>query len=148
MTIRKEESANALIEFALIIPAFIVLLLGVLNYGIALQKYGAVADSARAGAEAALVHGYYTNTANMQLVAAASAASAGIANYNAAATNFCTCSPGSGITIPCGSFCANYGQAAMYAQVTVTGVVPLLFGHAVGVPIKSVARVRIPCPSC
>lgn len=148
MNIHREESGSALIEFALIVPVFIVLLIGTLNYGVALQKAGIAADSARAGAQAALIKGDYTNTTQMQAVAAASAASAGISDYQAVGTNFCTCSPGSGTTTTCSSFCPGYGQAAMYAQVTVTGTVPLFFGKAAGIPIRSVARVRIPCPNC
>ncbi len=154
MKIITEESGNALIEFALILPVFTVLLVGTLNLGVALQKYGAVADSARAGAEAALIQtctpslGCYTNTTKMQAVATASATSAGITNYSAVATNFCTCSPGGGTTVSCGSFCSGYGEAAMYAQVTVTGTVPLIFGTSTGMAVKSVARVRISCPSC
>jgi len=149
----KEDSGNALIEFALILPVFTLVLAGTINFGVALQKYGAVADSARAGAEAALVQtctpslGCYANTTKMQSVATASAASAGITNYSAVATNVCTCSPGSGTTVTCGSFCSGYGEAAMYAQVTVTGTIPLLLGTT-GIPIQSVARVRISCPSC
>lgn len=148
MKIYQEESASALIEFALIVPVFIVLLTGAMNYGIALQKSSIAADSARAGAQAALVKGYYTNTTQMQTVATTSAASASIPDYQAVATNFCTCSPGSGTTTACNSLCPNYGQAAMYAQVTVTGTVPLLFGKVAGISIRSVARVRIPCPAC
>jgi Flp pilus assembly protein TadG len=154
MKIHKEESANALVEFALIMPVFTALLLGVLNYGVALQKTGVLADSARAGAESALLQtcspnlGCYTNTSKMQTVATAAVASAGITNYTAVATNYCTCSPGSGTTVTCGTYCSNYGLAAMYAQVTVSGTVPLLFNHQSGRAITSVARVRISCPSC
>ena len=154
MKIHTEESANALVEFALIMPVFTALLLGVLNYGVALQKTGVLADSARAGAESALLQtcspnlGCYTNTSKMQTVATAAAASAGITNYSAVATNYCTCSPGSGTTVSCGTYCDNYGEAAMYAQVTVSGTVPLLFNHQSGRPVTSVARVRISCPSC
>ncbi len=154
MKIQQEESANALIEFALIIPVFTVLLIGVLNLGLAVQRSVVLADSARAGAAAALVQtctpalGCYSNTAKMQSVAAASAASANVSNYVAVAKNYCTCSPGSGTTVTCGSYCTNYGQAAMYAQVTVTGTIPLLFAHAAGIPVTSVARVRISGPSC
>ena len=148
MKIYREESGSALIEFALIVPVFIVLLTSAVNYSLALQRAGIAADAARAGAEAALIKGYYTDTTQMQTVATASAVSAGISNFQAVGTNFCTCSPGSGTTTTCGSFCPTYGQAAMYAQVTVTGTVPLLFGNLTGIPIKSVARVRIPCPSC
>ena len=131
-----------------------MLLLGVLNYGLVLQRSGVLADSARAGAEAALLQtctpnlGCYSNTAQMQAVATASASSASIANYNAVATTFCTCSPGSGVAVACGSFRPSYGQAAMYVQVTVTGTVPLLFGRTASIPIMSVARVRISCPAC
>jgi len=152
--IREQESASALIEFALVVPVFTLLLLGVLNYGMAMQKYGAIADSARAGAESALLQtcspnlGCYANMTKMQSVAKSSAASAGIADYAAVATNFCTCSPGNGVTVSCTGSCSGYGQPAMYVQVTVTGTLPLLFGSSPGIAVKSVARVRISCPAC
>jgi Flp pilus assembly protein TadG len=154
MKIRKEKSADAMIEFALIMPVFITMLLGVLQMGLALQKSGALADSARAGAESALLqtcspsNGCYTNYTSMQSVATASAASAGITSYSAVATNFCTCNPGSGTTVSCTGYCTGYGQPAMYVQVTATGTVPVFFGPSSGFATKAVARVRIPCPLC
>lgn len=148
MKIRLDEVGSVLLEFALVLPVFILLLLSTFNISMALQRAGIAADAARAGAQSALVKGFYTNTSQMQTVAITSAASSGISDFQATGSNFCTCSPGSGLMVPCGTFCANYGQAAMYAQVTVTGTLPMFFGNVAGIPIRFVARVRIPCPSC
>jgi|SRR6267154_383122 len=52
--VRSEEGQTA-VEFALVAPVLIVLLLGILQIGIAFNHYLAVTDAARAGARKAIV---------------------------------------------------------------------------------------------
>lgn len=139
------ESGNTLVELAVILPVITVMLLGVLNFGLVIANDISVADSARAGAEYAAGWGNGTNVAQMQTVARAAAGR--IASYQVTAANVCNCAPG-GAAVSCTSSCPGYGQPAMYAQVTATAALPLVFGTGMTVPVKSVAIVRISCPSC
>ena len=145
MKLFHSEEGSVLVEVALIAPVIIVMILGVVNFGFMLQQDLAVADSARAGAAYALTWGNQTRTSQMAAVATVAAGS--IPSYQAAATNFCTCGPG-GTAISCTSSCSSYGQPTMYAQVTATATLPVLLGTGTGIPVSSVARVRISCPSC
>ena len=145
MKIVEQESGSTMIELAVVLPVILVMLLGVLNYGLVLAQNIAVADSARAGAEYATGFGNGTNVQQMQAVATATAGN--VPNYKVTAVNVCNCSPG-GAAVSCTSSCSGYGQPATYAQVTATATLPLVFGSSASIPVKSVAIVRVSCPSC
>lgn len=51
----KNERGQALVEFALVIPIFMMLLLGILQFGIVFNNYITLTDAARAGSRVAAV---------------------------------------------------------------------------------------------
>jgi Flp pilus assembly protein TadG len=51
----KNERGQALVEFALVIPIFLMLLLGILQFGIIFNNYITLTDAARAGSRVAAV---------------------------------------------------------------------------------------------
>lgn len=51
----KNEEGQALVEFALVIPLFMMLLLGILQFGIIFNNYITLTDAARAGSRVAAV---------------------------------------------------------------------------------------------
>lgn len=51
----KNERGQALVEFALVIPIFMMLLLGILQFGIIFNNYITLTDAARAGSRVAAV---------------------------------------------------------------------------------------------
>ncbi len=51
----RHEKGQALVEFALVLPLFVLLLLAVVQFGITFNHYLAVTDAARAGARRAAV---------------------------------------------------------------------------------------------
>ena len=69
----RSESGQALVEFALVAPLVLLLLLGVVQFGIAFNESITVADAARAGSRAAVVAGP-TNAATAAKSAVAAAA--------------------------------------------------------------------------
>ena len=69
----QDEEGSMLLELALILPVALLLLFGVINYGLLLQQSMVITDSARAGAEYAQTVGNHTNTTQMQNVALAAA---------------------------------------------------------------------------
>ncbi|MDE3193874.1 MAG: pilus assembly protein [Chloroflexota bacterium] len=55
--IRRSDEAQALVEFALIIPVFLLLVLGFVDTSRAVFQYITLADAAREGTRYAIVHG-------------------------------------------------------------------------------------------
>ena len=51
----KNERGQAMVEFALVIPIFLMLLLGILQFGIIFNNYITLTDAARAGSRVAAV---------------------------------------------------------------------------------------------
>jgi hypothetical protein len=51
-----EPRGQSLVEFALILPIFLILLLGILDFGRAIAAYNSVSNGARSGARVAIVN--------------------------------------------------------------------------------------------
>ncbi len=51
----REERGQAMVEFAIVLPIFIVLLFGIIQFGIVFNNYETLTDATRAGARAAAV---------------------------------------------------------------------------------------------
>ncbi len=56
-----QERGQALVEFALVFPVFILLLLGILDLGRAVYAYNTIGDAAREGARVAIVNQIQTS---------------------------------------------------------------------------------------
>jgi Flp pilus assembly protein TadG len=52
---KKNERGQTMVEFALVLPIFVVLLFGIVQFGIAFNNYITLTDAARAGARKAAV---------------------------------------------------------------------------------------------
>ena len=59
--LRSERGAE-LIEFALILPLIVVLLMGIFDFGLAFQRYEVITNAAREGARLGSLQGAYTET--------------------------------------------------------------------------------------
>ena len=142
MRLLRQEDGNAMIEFSLVLPVMVLMLIGVVDLGLVLEQAMIVADSARAGAEFAVPWANATNTTGMVAVATQSAGS--VPGYSAVAANVCRCTPG-GSAVSCSNRCANGAAPAEYAQVTASATVPLIFGIQglpAAIPLSSTAEVR------
>ncbi len=137
---------NALIEVALFLPIMFLMLIGVLDFGVALNQYVRVADSARSAAEAATTYVWANNMDYVRLVGNLSAN--GIPGYSISATQYCLCAPGTAqFTCAGHTACGSYGVPNQYVQVTATAQLPLLFsikGLPTSYSVKSVAIARTP----
>jgi Flp pilus assembly protein TadG len=69
----RSESGQALVEFALVAPLVLLLLFGVIQFGIAFNHSISVADAARAGSRAAVIAGPANATAAARSAVAAAA---------------------------------------------------------------------------
>ena len=55
MAIRRDERGQTAVEFALVAPILIVLVLGIMQFGVAFHDYVTITDAARAGARQAII---------------------------------------------------------------------------------------------
>ncbi len=141
----RDEQGSSFIELALILPILLVMLLGVVDFGLVFSQYMTVIDSARAAAEYTTIYGQEANTSKVQTFAGQFAA--GIPGYGVSAALVCTCNPGGG-SIGCLSSCGGAVTTPLqYTQVTATATLPLIFGVSgfpARIPVKSVAIIRTP----
>jgi Flp pilus assembly protein TadG len=140
----KREKGSVLVETVLVIPLFLLLFMGVADYGRVFYTADIVVQAAQAGAEYGAMS--TTNAANdsgMQTAAVNAATS--IAGLTATATSFCTCSAG-GSTVSCSTTCTSYGTPIMYVRVTTVATFKTIssfpaFPHTL--PITAVSTLRV-----
>jgi Flp pilus assembly protein TadG len=119
------------IEFALVSPLLLLMLAGVLDYGMYLRTAACVADAARSGAEfGSLSTANAANLARMQSTALSS--SPGLSGLTATASQSCQCA---GSAASCSSSCG--GKLTMYVRVTAKATAPLVFRYS-GLPFSGV----------
>ena len=56
----RSERGSQLIEFALVLPLLLLVVLGIMDFGLLFQRYEAVTNAAREGARVAVLEGYGT----------------------------------------------------------------------------------------
>ena len=128
MTIRRiiqrlrERRGSAAIEFALVSPLFIILLVGVVELGFAGFDAMRVQDAAEVGALYAAVHGW--NSAGISAAVTNATGAVGLTASPAPLT-FCGCPQASGITaVICSAQCASGAAPGQY--ITVSASMPRL----------------------
>jgi Flp pilus assembly protein TadG len=127
---RKGQSGSALIEFAFAFTTMVMLGIGAVSFGMAVQNSIIVADAANAGALFGANDTFNsTYTSGMQNVAGF--AGAQVPNFTAVATYFCACTAG-GSSVSCSSACGS-DQPLYYVKVTTTGSFANFFNYA-GLP--------------
>ena len=109
MNFLRSESGTATIEMALLLPVFLFLVLGVMDYSLAIEQQMCVTEAAASGAAYASLVGHATDQPGIE--SAAGAAVSGIHGFRAAASSYWTCSPG-GAQVDSNSTCSA-GQAPM-----------------------------------
>jgi Flp pilus assembly protein TadG len=129
------DSGQAFVELALVLPVFVLLLVGAVELGRLAYASIEVSNAARAGAAyGSQNHITASDTANIRL--AATKDSPEVTSVSAVVTQACYCSnaPGTGITCStAGSTCTSPDRILEDVQVTTTAPVQTLFGFP-GVP--------------
>ena len=119
-------AGTALVEFAIVAPFLLLLLAGVLDYGMALSTAAAVASAARAGAQyGASSVAHSGDPAGIR--AAASNAAPDVKNLTVSSVQSCQCSGGGAVS--CAGTCAN-GKIVVYVQVTARATSPAIFTYS------------------
>jgi Flp pilus assembly protein TadG len=112
----RARAGNVAVEFALILPATVLLLSGLIEYGVVTYDSTSVENAARAGAQYAFSGGYSKEKVDAT-VRAASAVYLG-PDDKVDSSIVCECTDGTSIT--CGDTCANGGPNRRFIKVNVT----------------------------
>jgi Flp pilus assembly protein TadG len=129
----REDKGQAFVELALILPVFILLLVGAAELGRLAYASVEVTNAARAGvAYAAQNHVTASDTSGIQLAATQDAPD--ITSISAVATQSCVCSDGTAITCAnAGTKCLSPGRIIESVQVTTSANINTLF-HLPAIP--------------
>src|SRR5579862_1129833 len=144
----RANTGTAALEFGLVVPVLLGLLVPLVDLGIALSQDIQVQQAAQAGAQYAASHPWNSNSAT-RIANAVTSASAlpGVAAIPAP-TQICGCPTGGAITpATCYSTCANGETAGYYVTVSAQSryTTPLpysLLGHSVMLSAQSTVRIR------
>jgi Flp pilus assembly protein TadG len=148
----RDESGAALVEFALSISVFLLLLAGLADFAFYIHYATELQDAAAAGAYYGTIPGNQTNGTYMQASAKAAAPDLG-SNIVATPTTFYACTPGGAHVLSTAS-CTNlvngtaYGTPIMYVDVKtqVTSIPAILqwTGISSSLTLKGEAIYRVP----
>lgn len=112
----RAHEGNVAIEFALLLPLVLVLLAGLIEFGVVTYDRASIESAARAGAQFAFSGGYNASKVD---AAVRSASAVTLAPSDTVASNvFCECTDDTPIT--CGDTCLNGGPNRRFIKVSVT----------------------------
>ncbi len=117
------EEGTALIEFALILPVLVILLLGTVDYVIFFEQQMVLTHAAAAGSAVGSLPGNGSNLAGMR--AAALAASSTLQNATVNASSFWTCTP-SNAHVDRSTLCSDGNTAHQWDELDLSANLPAL----------------------
>ena len=135
---------NAVIEFSIAAPVLAVILVPLIDIGMAVYQQMQVQDAAQAGAQYAMAHGW--NSSSIQ--SAVMSATALSVSASPAPSKTCGCPDGSSVSAAtCGSTCSDGQKAGTYvivgAQATYTPLFPYpTMGNSVTLSAQTTARIQ------
>ena len=112
----KKESGSAMVEVALFLPMYILILVGIADYGYLIVEKIHVQEAAAAGAAYGTIPGKYKDTTGMTAAAKASSSMLG-SSLTVSAVNTYSCTTG-GSKVTSIATCPSGCGPLMYAQVT------------------------------
>lgn len=124
------EDGGALVELALLVPMFALMLVGAAEFGRLAYADIEVSNAARAGvAYGAQNHATASDTQGMQTAATQDAPD--VTSITATASTFCSCSDGTTITCVTSSLCVSPAHVIEYVQVNTSAPVDTGFHYPV-----------------
>ena len=110
----------AAIEFGVLVPVLALMVVSVVDVGLAVYRKMQVEGAAQAGVEYAVAHGYDTNAIS---AAVANATNSTAITANPGPTKYCGCATASGVnSMTCGSVCPGGAMAGTYTTVSAQAV--------------------------
>jgi Flp pilus assembly protein TadG len=141
----RHDLGQALIELTLMLPIFLLLMIGTVEFGRLAYAYIEVADAARAGVQYG-AQNRATSSDNTGMQQAAINDAPEIHGMTAVATHSCLCSTGSGGATCLATACTGGARLVEWVQVNTSAVVDPLF-HLPGLPntftLKGQAIMRV-----
>lgn len=138
---RRNEKGGVALEFALIAPVLLVMLLGIVDFGQLVLMKTKLSSATRAGVQYAIT--VDTNEAIIEDIVENSTSFEDADNLSVTVDPFCECSDGTAVL--CDGSCAS-GNVREYVTVSATYDLPLLFSYP-GVtspfPVTSFATLRM-----
>lgn len=135
----RDEQGAELIEFVLVFPILLLIMSGILDFGMMMRSYEVVTNAAREGARVAVLDGYDANDVQARVTEYANASGLGGAVPVAATATV-------PVTTAAGTFTARQVTVTWTYQMAVLGGVSALFGGSIGnVPLaaRSVMRAEV-----
>ena len=140
--VRANEGSVA-IEAAIVVPMLALIMVPLIDIGMAIYQQMQVRDAAQAGAQYAMAHGWNSNAIQNAVTAATSLPSV---TASPAPTKTCGCPSGTSIAAAaCGTNCANGQPVGVYITVNAQATYTTLIAYPVlgsSVPLSSQATVR------
>jgi Flp pilus assembly protein TadG len=142
--LRDAREGNAVVEFSIAAPLLVIILVPLIDIGMAVYQKMEVQDAAQAGAQYAMVHGW--NSSSIQN--AVTSATALSVSASPAPSKTCGCPDGSSVNAAtCGSTCSDGQKAGIYvtvaAQATYTPLLPYpTMGPSVTLSAQTTARIQ------
>ncbi|WGR95588.1 pilus assembly protein [Bradyrhizobium sp. ISRA443] len=116
---RKNTRGAAAIEFGILVPLLTLMVVSVVDIGLAVYRKMQVESAAQAGVEYAIAHGFDSNAMSAAVVNATNSTAI---SASPAPVKFCGCATTSGVTsTTCGSTCPGGAQAGTYTTVSAQG---------------------------
>ena len=135
---------NATVEFGLILPVAVLVIAGLIEFGIAAYDGTSLEDAARVGAQYAIQKGL--DTTGIQ-TAVTGATKMTAATLNVTSQQFCECSGTWGTHVDCTTTCSGNVPLAKFIQVSVTQTYTPIFPFFASVlpsQLHGQATVRVP----
>lgn len=117
----RSEDGTALIEFSLLLPVLVILLIGTVDYAFFFEQQMTLTGGAAAGAAYGTLPGKSSDLAGMRT--AALAASSGLQGLVATTSQFWTCTP-SGPHLDRYTLCSDGNTAHQWVEVDVSATLP------------------------
>ena len=138
----RSEQGSELIEFALVLPMLLLVVLGIVEFGFIFQRYEVLSNAAREGARMAVLPGYTEPDIDARVVAYANAAGVNnpaITGANVLVANVANCAPGLVPAVQCRRVIVNY----TYTFQFLPGIGSMFGGTFTTVPLQAVSVMRI-----
>jgi len=113
---RNDAHGAAAIEFGILVPLLALMVVSVIDIGLATYRKMQVESAAQAGVEYAIAHGFDTNAIS---AAVANATNSTVITASPAPIEYCGCATASGVnSTTCGATCPGGGTAGTYTTVS------------------------------
>jgi Flp pilus assembly protein TadG len=141
----RSEAASGIVEFAIIVPVMIALMIGAVDFARVFYEANVVSQAVRSGVQYGARTGKSTDFNGMQT--ATSDAASDLSGVTATATCFSECSSSVGTPRACNFTCPNGTRKLTYVKVVGNYTFRMIFGFPVipsTIPISRTAIMQVP----